>query len=223
MKQYKIYKINYKPTNTVVYVGCTSQTLSGRLSHHAALQKKPTRLNKAIQTNGKSNYEIELLELVDAETRHDREYYWILHYGTHISGYNQRLATKFKQEDILKARITNYRNREVICVTTGQHFISCMDAARHYKVAQTDVSECCARRLVQVSGLQFVYADVDIELYYEFWRTKIKRNKKVKCIETGENIGTVLEAANKFGIHRSTMQRICSTGRAYKGYHYMFV
>ena len=216
MKQDKVYHI-YKivcdvPSTHVVYVGKTTQTLSGRLSHHAAAQKKPTRLNKLIGTIGREHFSIELIEdCLDATTAGTRERFWIKKLDTISNGYNVRIGSNFTNEDRMTARISD-RNKAVICDNTGVRYMSCSEAARSLGLNVTDVSECAARHLRQVKGYRFRYADCDRSTYDRYWSTGITRNRRVYCLETRTVYANVLMASRALGMHHTSVAKACARG-----------
>jgi len=215
-----VYKILCDvPEEHVVYVGSTTQPLNERLSHHSAIQRnKQTALNKFIRKLGKEHFTIVGIEKSSSKRyRLEREKYWTEKLGCMALGFNRRLAHDLTEEEKEKARLTNYRNRDVICDNTGEVFLSCADAARSFGLHGSDVSECCARNLCQVHGYRFRYADIDRAVYVEFWNSRIRRNRAVRCIETGQVWKNIAAAATALGLTRKIIEHSCErTGKSRK-------
>lgn len=214
------------PAERVVCVGKTTQPLQERLVHHWTVQKKPTALNKFINEVGKEHFRIEaLFESSDPVELSNQEEYWILKLNCIEQGFNKRVGTKLTEIDKQQACLTNYRNRAVICDNDNNCFISCSQAARHYRLNCSDVSECCARKLRQVKGFRFRYADLDKALYSSYWATGIYRNRKVTCVETGLCWGSVYEASKATSLARSAINLALRRGTADSrmGYHFRYL
>lgn len=199
------------PDPHVVYVGSTTQTPSGRLGHHATIQRKPTKLNKLIRSIGKEHFSIEVIEYVsDYAERLKREAYWTTQYKDASDNCNDCIGAAKSESMKRRARAENYRNRVVVCDNDNNTFVSCSDAARHYNLCASDVSECCARHLRQVKGYRFRYADEDRSTYVDYWASAgIHRNMRVKCVETGVIYDNCASAARLIGVDHETIKRCC--------------
>ena len=208
-----VYKVIFDiPEPHVVYVGSTTQTPGGRLSHHATKQKNhPTRLNQLIQKHGKQHFKLEIIEWVaDRSVRFIREQYWTSVYKDSQDNCNQCIGTRRSAEMNEQARLTNYRNRDVICENDGKVYCSCSQAARAYGLISNDVSECCARHIRQTKGYYFRYTDVDRQLYVDYWKSAgIIRNRHILCVETGVVYKNSVEAAKVFGVLHGAILDCC--------------
>lgn len=206
-----VYKIIFDiPEPHVVYVGSSTQSPSERLSHHAAIQQKPTRLNALIRANGKEHFHIEIIEHVaDYAKRFEREHYWTLQFKDSPDNCNECIGNEKSAEMRVAASINSYRNRDVICENDGKLYRSCSAAAQEYGLLVNDVSECCARHLRQSKGYYFRYADEDRDLYITYWNTGIKRNRRIRCVETGVIYKNSVEAAKALGVHHTSIARCC--------------
>lgn len=208
-----VYKIIFDiPKPHVVYIGSTTQTPGGRLSHHAAIQRKnPTRLNQLIQKHGKEHFQLEIIEWVDdRQQRFLREQYWTDFYKDIPDNCNLCTGTRHTEELRSKERLNSYRNRDVICENDGKTYRCCSDAARTYDLCASDVSECCAKHLRQVKGYYFRYADEDRNSYIAYWNSSgIVRNRRILCIETGVVYKNSVEASKVFGVLHNAILDCC--------------
>ena len=108
------------PEDRVVYIGKTTQPLGERLSHHATIQRKPTRLNKYINEVGKEHFRIEEIDSsYDHEAMAALERVAIVESGCLDLGFNVRIGSRFTEEDKIKNRFDRTDNKPVRCVTTG--------------------------------------------------------------------------------------------------------
>jgi len=218
---YKIVCALHEPH--VVYVGKTTQTLTGRLSHHAARQRKPTAINKLIRTVGKQYFSIakiaesdDPVELAALEKRYIQEYKCL---------YNKRIGADFTEKDVQEARETCYKNRAVICDEMGTAYISSAEAARALGLCGSDVQECCAKHLQQTKGLHFRYADMPREGYVEYWNNSmIHRNRRVHCPELRQTYVNCQAAATATGVSRDIVYRQCNhkVANSRCGYTFMY-
>lgn len=198
-----VYKVVFDiPEPHVVYVGSTVQSPRERFGHHATIQKRPTKLNQLIRKFGREHFSLEIIEWVaDRRERFDREHYWTMQYKDVPDNCNQCIGTRRSAEMNEQARMTNYRNRDVVCENDGKVYCSCAQAARAYGLISNDISECCARHLRQTKGYYFRYADVDKQLYVNYWKSAgIIRNRHILCIETGVVYKNSVEASKVFGV-----------------------
>lgn len=215
-KEGVVYKIVCDvPTSHVVYVGQTTQSLSERLSHHAALQKHPTKINQLIRSIGVEHFAILPIEVSsDSAYRLEREAYWTTFWGCDKLGFNVRVANKVQAKECLSRSLNSYRNRAVICDNDSKLFRSCSSAAAAYGVSVADVVDCCARRLRQTKGLRFRFANESREKYTTWWTSGIVRNRRVVCVETGYTWDSALHAAKCLGVSRSSVTKACHKGNA---------
>lgn len=208
-----VYKVIFDiPEPHVVYVGSTTQTPGGRLSHHAAIQKRhPTRLNQLIQKYGKAHFRLEIIEWVaDRQERFLREQYWTSVYKDTPDNCNLCTGTRHTDELREMESLNSYRNRDVICENDGKVYRCCSDAAHAYDLCVSDVSECCARHLRQVHGYYFRYADEDRKLYSAYWKSPgIMRNRHILCLETGIVYKNSVEASKVFGVLHGAILDCC--------------
>lgn len=206
-----VYKIIFDiPEPHVVYVGSTTQKPNERLGHHSTIQQKPTKLNKLIRANGRDHFHLEIIEYVpDYEKRFEREHYWTLQFKNVPDNCNECIGNEKSINMRESASLNSYRNRNVVCENDGKVYRSCTAAAQEYGLIVNDVSECCARHLRQSKGYYFRYEDEDKELYVAYWNTGIKRNRRIRCVETGVVYKNSVEAARAFGVHHTSIARCC--------------
>ena len=207
-----VYKIICDiPEDHVVYIGKTTQTLGGRLSHHAAIQRRPTRLNKLIAKVGKEHFRI---EEVESSFDHDRmaqlERDLIVSSGCLDTGCNRRVGARYLVEDRMKARLESTASKAVICIEDGKTYLSAIQAAECTGAKQSDVTMCCNMKIRQSNGRHFMYVDGDKEAYMRYWSTGIKRNRRVICVETGQVYKNTYEAGVSLGINPCSVNRACS-------------
>lgn len=217
MKTYNKLGIVYRilcdiPAMHVVYVGKTTQTLSSRFSHHCAVQRRPTKINKYIREVGREHFTIEAIEQsYDQAYIAEREVFWTKLFGCTLYGCNERLGSAETTSEREKRSMTSYRNREVVCDNDNRVYRSCSEAAKAYSVSRADVSECCARRLKQSKGYRFRYTDTDKDAYTRYWAAGITRNRPVRCIETAEKWSSASEASAALGIPKKHINRLCQS------------
>lgn len=78
--------------NNMCYIGQTVKDANCRLREHigdANSNRKKYTIHCAIRKHGKENFSLEILETVTADLLNEREEYWISHYDTYKSGYNE--------------------------------------------------------------------------------------------------------------------------------------
>jgi len=131
------------------------------------------------------------------------------------------------------------RSRPVVCITDGKAYPSGRAAAKHYKLAQMTVVQCCRNGATTVSGLRFRYADKPAyvrpvksaeelaaikERRMSGWvRTWAKQRKKVICIESGTVFDSIGDAARACGKTTSLVSAAIYRNGRCAGLHFRFL
>lgn len=132
--------------------------------------------------------------------------------------------------DKLKYEMTNnVFGKPVVCVTTGEQFMTAMDASKKYKVADNGIRFCCQGRLNTSGRLED-----GTPLRWVFWEDYIKMtDEEIKAIKDNPKfrIKPVVCLNNKFlfnsatiagewcGVQKGTIRRCISKDRASGGKH----
>ena len=91
---YNIYKIT-NDINSLVYIGCTTQSIEKRLQEHLQPKARANDFHNAIKEIGKEHFRVELLEQGDNDSiKYEREKYYISLYKSNDSafGYNRTVG-----------------------------------------------------------------------------------------------------------------------------------
>lgn len=164
MKNYKVYAIKERNTDTIVYVGLTSKTLHKRFMQHVQQKKIDTKLYyiSLIQEN------LNILEAATLE-RMLIEQYDLVNKGWNkskgsVNG-NSQLHSEYQKAKWSKERkgkpfkgrqnrtspnteehnrkISEANSKPIICLTTGKHYPSIRAAAQDLGLSEGKISLVC--------------------------------------------------------------------------------
>lgn len=147
--------------------------------------------------------------------------------GRNITAYGMRWAFVDKNNLPVLPRIKkNIKplRLKIKCLETGEIFNSIADAARQYKKTPSLFNCYFNGRVKSIGGLHFEYLDQK----YNKTNKKIireKRNRKkipVICLETGEVFDSVLSAAKRYSVYRSSIYDAIDYGHRCKGLHFNY-
>lgn len=132
--------------------------------------------------------------------------------------------------DKLEYEMTNDKfGKPVVCVTTGEQFMTAMDASRKYKVADNSIRFCCQGRMDTSGRL-----DDGTPLRWVFWEDYIKmtkeeieaiknspksRIKKVVCLNTRVLFNSATIAGEWCGVQKGAIRRSALNERPSGGKH----
>lgn len=125
-------------------------------------------------------------------------------------------------------RENNPNSKSVICLDTLEVFDCIKDAAETYDTSYTNIINSCKKNIM-AKGFIWMYYDYfltlsedNIHSYIELVKNKhknkyIKKNKKVKCINTDEIFDSAVEAAKRYNIDKSSISKCCKGKIKYCG------
>ena len=119
--------------------------------------------------------------------------------------------------------------KPVVCITTGEQFMTAMDASRKYNVADNGIRFCCQGRL-NTSGrsedgtpLRWVYWEDYIKMTNDeieaIKHSEKSRIKKVVCLNTKVVFNSVTIAGKWCGVGKNSIRRSALKERASGGRH----
>lgn len=132
--------------------------------------------------------------------------------------------------DKLKYEMTNdVFGKPVVCITTGEQFMTAMDASRKYNVADNGIRFCCQGRL-NTSGrsedgtpLRWVYWEDYIKMTNDeiaaIIHSEKSRIKKVVCLNTKVVFNSATIAGKWCGVGKNSIRRSALKERASGGRH----
>lgn len=216
-----INKINGK-----VYIGQTTRTLYERWANGKGYSSC-TKFQNAILKYGWNNFDHIILECgLNEDELNNKEKYWINKYNSISEGYNIDLGGNshhFSEEHRQKIRESNAKTlgKPVICLNTGQIYISCQEAKRQTGVEH--IGDCCSGHLKTAgkdeNGNALFWKFLDDYTGKEIIpKIKQKRSKtKVLCIETNIKYNSAKEAERITGIDSGSIGRVCNGKRKTAG------
>jgi len=164
-----IYLITNK-LNGKTYVGQTIQNPKDRWDRHCSTNPGNMRIGDAIIRNGKENFTFEVIDSASSfEELDKKEQEWIRAKNSVRNGYNstyggnkchnQTEESNAKRSEKLKGKPKLYCRKPVICVTTGQEFLSQGEACRFFGLRLGTIAESI-RKNYRVNGeLTFRYKE----------------------------------------------------------------
>lgn len=113
------------------------------------------------------------------------------------------------------------RRKKVICANTKQIFNDAEEAAKEFGIRQELVYISCQEKRA-TKGLTFYYYEGEKE--YPIKEKDLKNcSRKVRCVETGKEYESVIEAARENGIFSTNIITSCnSINRKAGGYHWQY-
>lgn len=112
------------------------------------------------------------------------------------------------------------KTRKVRCVETGEIFNSIKEAAKGDKSIAINICSCCRGKKLSYKGLHWQYAEEEPKQLSDFKR---KQPRSVRCVETGKEYESVIEAARENGIFSTNIIGSCnSINRKAGGYHWQY-
>ena len=132
--------------------------------------------------------------------------------------------------DKLKYEMTNDSfGKPVVCITTGETFMTAMDASRKYEVADNGIRFCCqgklntSGRLEDGTPLRWVYWEDYIKMTDDeigkIKNSEKSRIKKVVCLNTKVMFNSSSIAGKWCGVSKNTIRRSATKERASGGKH----
>lgn len=128
---------------------------------------------------------------------------------------------------------TAKRHRKVVCINTGEVFLTAKEAGIKYNV---NVYNAC-RENGKTAGTHPITKERLIWQYYDEWLIKPKEHKIIKrikdikkekkkyiCVETGVIYNSVKEAANSINVNCSGISKVCrGKQKTAGGYHWQYI
>ena len=96
------------------------------------------------------------------------------------------------------------KRKPVLCVETGEVFQSMADAAKHFGIFASGIYEVLNGIKVTTGGYHWKYADGRPDKTREKKQQKLY-TKSIVCVETGKIFPSIKSAANKIGVHRTSI------------------
>ena len=131
-------------------------------------------------------------------------------------------------EDELNEYLELKNRHKVVCVENDEIFDSISEASKKYKIAQSNIIECCCGRLIRAKGLHWRYLE-DYEKLTEkeiedLINSRRQECRKVICIETKKVFNSISEASKFYNIDGSHISSCCS-GKSITcfGNHWMYL
>ena len=211
-KSFVIYLLTNK-VNSMKYVGKTTKKLKVRLKGHR--YNKTTYIGHAIHAHGWENFTVEIIEECPTEAElNEREMYWIKTLNTKApNGYNLTDGGEGTTgRKCSEKALDNHYKRAVICCDTDEIFDSISAAARHFNISIHSIYKVCRGERIRAGGLKFEYLDAPLS---EEARTReaVKKTKAVRCLETSMEYESLHDAAEKTGVSRKHIGRVCNGER----------
>jgi hypothetical protein len=229
MKKFYVYEHWRLDRDECFYVGKgkggRAYKMRDRNSHHQAIMAKLSREGSGMEVRmvatGLTEDEAFLLEV-------ERISFWR---GLGIDLANQT----YGGEGV--SGLAAYNRKKVMCVTTGEEFVSASAAAIKFGFSASSISDACRGRSESANGIKFLYVDSP-ELAKDS-RLSAKKRKKVNkpksyfgsstgldvkgrkstgpkklsktviCLDTGETFPSASEAARHFNVCKSSLIELC--------------
>lgn len=141
-------------------------------------------------------------------------------YGKHHSEHSKALISasragfknpfygrKLSDDEI--ERLNGPKRRPVVCLETGETFVSATAVAEHVGVSHSSISNCCNGKRSTVKGLHFVYTDSNAN--YKI--TPQRQNRWVICEDTGMLYMSTNKASKETGICQASIWDCCNNRR----------
>lgn len=136
---------------------------------------------------------------------------------------------KFLSDKITYEMTNNKFGKPVVCITTGEQFMTAMEASRKYKISDGGIRLCCqgkmdtSGRLDDGTSLRWVYWEDYIKMTdeeIESIKNSVKsRIKKVVCLNTKVVFNSATIAGQWCGVQKGAIRRCISNTRTSGGKH----
>ena len=121
--------------------------------------------------------------------------------------------------------------KPVLCITDGKTFTSATDAAEYYGVHNTAISAACRGKVESCKGKKFCYVDKvkeNLPVITEELQTKSgshsRKNRHVKCTETGIEYRSITLCAKEIGVSTSKLYyHLQGKTESINGNHYILM
>lgn len=221
-----IYLVTNK-INGKQYVGQTIRPLAERWRDHCRLDNE-NYFHRAIHKYGRENFDIKVIDTAENEAELDRkEIAWIKKLDTMVpNGYNLKPGGNVAMRGLYGG--LNPKSRLIYQFTLNGEMINgywgTSEANRITGISDTLIRNSLkANGNVLAGGFMWMYAD---EFTPQRCAEKIdnyrgQKRSGVECVETGEQFGSMTEAAEKYNLHPSSISACCA-GRLHTtgGYHW---
>ena len=224
-----IYKITNQ-INNKCYIGQSIQ-IEKRWYQHKWLAKQNIYPEKALylafNKYGIENFTFEIIEICEKEKLNEREQYWINYYDSYNNGYNTILVnTTINYDDL-----NQHSKIPVLCYDLEGKFIkeysSISEASRETNVHQYTIGQCIRGESLRGGNYQWKKKENNnYPLQISKYIKKKNKGKKVIQYDKNNNIinifDTILEASQKTGISRRSINRSCDGESEFvKGYKWV--
>lgn len=230
-----IYKIE-NLVNGKIYIG-QSKHIKQRWSEHKKELRRNNHgndyLQRAWNKYGEENFKHTVIEECSEDELDEREIYYINLYNSFESdiGYNltsgggrNKIISDCTRQKLSQNMLgENHPNRkEVICLETGEIFISITSAANSIGVDYSAITRCCNGLTGTVKRLHWLFYNdylnkTQIELD-EIMEKENLRDHKVICLNTGEIFQSIKDAHKQTGVNANTIGQCCSGKRKKAGF-----
>lgn len=131
----------------------------------------------------------------------------------------EKLQWLYYDDYLNGVKVPKVEDDRVICVTTGEVFENAPKAARHYNMDSSHIYENCRKESKYAGTLE---DDTKLQwLFYNDYLNGVKqvdiRDDRVVCVNTGEVFANAGEAARKYGLDRSGINKVCKGVRKSRG------
>ena len=227
MKNYIVYCHTNKITNQK-YIGITCQTIQERWRNGGKGYSGQPKFFNAIKKYGWDNFTHEILYYdLTAEQASIIEQELIKKFNCIKNGYNvdkggiitshsdktkQKIANSMtgkKHTPKTIEYITKLKQEQsgikIICVETGEIFLSMGEASKIKNIDKTSISRCCNGKQITAGGYHWkIVNDNSTTTLTD------KRKKKVQCITTGKIYNSISEAAKDTNSDPSNIIKVCN-------------
>lgn len=226
-----IYKIE-NLINGKVYVGQSVDVFNRWKQHQNQLENNThynTHLLRAYNKYGVENFQYELLEECDLHSLNEREMYWISHYDSLNSGYNQTSGGDG----------TNGIIKRVILLNTKEVFDNPKAAAEQYDISSSAIGMCCrgvikcAGKLPNDNRLFWMYykqyellsdderVAIEVQIKTKSYNKCSHTGTRVALLNTGEVFENMSKAADKYGSNITGIKSCCDYKFTFSGINHV--
>ena len=133
--------------------------------------------------------------------------------------FGEKLQWLYYEDYLNGVKPLEIKDYSVICVTTGEVFENAPKAARHYNMDSSHIYENCRKESKYAGTLE---DNTKLQwLFYNDYLNGVKqvdiRDDRVVCVNTGEVFANAGEAARKYGLDRSGINKVCKGVRKSRG------